>query len=163
MFAYQCGGQTLRNQSQVSHKYILVLEPKFSDKFYIHKQFSGEPPFWRLWASRCIHLSTQGADTVLLCLSNTTIFNFFQDFKCVALEQFSNLVPVKTQSNRIMSLIVMDISHKQCFCFMSLKDANIFDKSGIWKSIPCTAYFMAIAKAGNLCNTCNHYSRRYRK
>lgn len=58
-------------------------------------------------------------------------FNFFQDYKCVALDQFSKLEPVKTQSNRIIHLIVMNISHKQCFCFISLEDANLFDKSGV--------------------------------
>lgn len=46
----------------------------------------------------------------------------------------------------------MDISHEQCFHFMSLKDADLFDKSGVCLSIPCSAYFMAwaIAKVGNL-------------
>lgn len=37
-----------------------------------------------------------------------------------------NLLAVTTQSNRIIPLIVMDISHNQCFYFISSEDAAFF-------------------------------------
>lgn len=130
MFAYQCGGQILRNQSQNFQKYLLVLEPKFfCDKLEVCEQSKifWKTSLWRLWALSCFHLSTcGGADRLLLCLSNTIfIFPGLQMYSIRPIQP--NLLTVTMQSNKIIPLTVTDTSHKQCFFhFIPPKDADPF-------------------------------------